>query len=539
MAPAPGGRRVMTPAWRLPASSFTLERAAWLGWAAGMLCLLLWRLGAAPLFDVDEGAFAEATREMLVNRDFGHTTLNGVDRFDKPIFIYWLQAASVSLLGLSEFALRLPSALATWAWALAVVGFALPRFGWPAALAAGTVLVSSLGVLVIGRAATADACLNLWITLAALDLWRSVERHDPAARNRLWLWLGLGMLTKGPVALLVPIGGAVVWALASRRLSALKPALLHLPGWLLFLAVAGPWYAHALHRHGSAFVDGFFLRHNVGRFTAAMEGHGGFAGYQLVALPLLMLPWTPLLVPVAAQWRALWADALSRWLLCWAGFVLVFFSLAATRLPHYSLYGITPLALLAGRALVLASPRLQRALALSLGLMLLLTLFGPGLAQAWVATHGPASHRELLAGAPDGWAMWPAAALLALGAVALWRWRAPVAQRAGVAAVALAFAFTSLAVPWWGEALQGPVRRLADQARQHWGASGQGVLVQWDLHLPSVAVYLGQPVPRRVPAPGEWALVRSDRLPQPLPPGLKLWASERGLALVQRVETAP
>ena len=89
-------------------------------WAVALLLLCCLGLGRAPLFDVDEGAFSEASREMVASGDWGHTTLNGSDRFDKPILVYWLQAGSAAVLGNSEFALRLPSALCTWAWALAL-----------------------------------------------------------------------------------------------------------------------------------------------------------------------------------------------------------------------------------------------------------------------------------------------------------------------------------------------------------------------------------------------------------------------------------
>ncbi|MFM2118552.1 MAG: hypothetical protein RL722_20, partial [Pseudomonadota bacterium] len=92
-------------------------RQFWL-WAAALLLVCLLGLGRAPLFDVDEGAFSEASREMVTSGDWLHTTLNGNDRFDKPIGVYWLQASSLSLFGVNEFAVRLPSALCTWAWAL-------------------------------------------------------------------------------------------------------------------------------------------------------------------------------------------------------------------------------------------------------------------------------------------------------------------------------------------------------------------------------------------------------------------------------------
>src|SRR6185369_4827576 len=119
--PAPAAARwegeAAVPAWRR------------IAWALLLALPLLWQLGGTPLFDVDEGAFSEATREMLASGDWGHTTLNGAARFDKPIGIYWLQAASASVFGLHEFALRLPSALACWAMALALAGFAARRWG--------------------------------------------------------------------------------------------------------------------------------------------------------------------------------------------------------------------------------------------------------------------------------------------------------------------------------------------------------------------------------------------------------------------------
>ena len=131
--------------------------AYWLAW-----------LGVAPLFDVDEGAFAEASREMLASGDWGHTTLNGTDRFDKPILVYWLQAASIGLFGVNEWAVRLPSALCAFVWALATGHFAAQRWGERTGLLAAVILSTSLGPLAIGRASTADALLNLLLALAAL-----------------------------------------------------------------------------------------------------------------------------------------------------------------------------------------------------------------------------------------------------------------------------------------------------------------------------------------------------------------------------------
>lgn len=80
-------------------------------------------LGLTPLFDLDEGAFSEATREMLIGKDYITTYLNGELRFDKPILIYWLQLLSVKIFGINEFAFRLPSAIAASLWAIVVYLF--------------------------------------------------------------------------------------------------------------------------------------------------------------------------------------------------------------------------------------------------------------------------------------------------------------------------------------------------------------------------------------------------------------------------------
>lgn len=500
----------------------------WLVWALLLLGAMLLRLGAAPLLDVDEGAFGEASREMLADGDWSRTTLNGEPRWDKPILIYWLQAGAMALLGQHEFALRLPSVLAAWGWVLATVMFARPRWGDAAALGAGAVLASGLGVALIGRAATADALLNLWLALAGLDLWRHLEAApgSAAARQalrRTALWIGLGLLTKGPIALIVPGAAALVFVALHRGPVPAGTRLRGLLGdgaaWALMLAVALPWYALMLVQHGQAFVDGFLVRHNLSRYQGTLEGHGGSLGYYLLVLPLLMLPWAPLLVQLLRRARALWREPLAGYLLGWAGFVIVFFSLSGTKLPHYALYGLTPLALLTGRLLAAEAPgealpgvllRLQQAL---------LMLLAPLLAGATLALQARAEHivdplyRALLAAPTPEPGPLAAGALLAAAAAALCltgaRGRLSETARLSAAALCGLLWIHGQLSPWWSERLQGPVRDLARQAQLQPGAPAA---VQWGLHLPSFAFHLDREAPRRAPRPGELALVRADQL---------------------------
>jgi hypothetical protein len=139
-------------------------------WALLLLSLVVGfvffaHLGGYPLFDVDEGAFAEATREMLASGDYGFPMLDGAPRFDKPILIYWLQAAAMALFGVDTWSARLPSAVAAVLWVFATWHFARHRFGARPALLAAAILATAIGPWAIGRAATADAWLNLWLAL--------------------------------------------------------------------------------------------------------------------------------------------------------------------------------------------------------------------------------------------------------------------------------------------------------------------------------------------------------------------------------------
>ena len=512
-------------------------------WAITLALLLLavFQLGAAPLFDVDEGAFSEATREMLQSGDWGHTTLNGEDRFDKPILVYWLQAASVTLLGLNEFALRLPSALCAWGWALALFAFARPRLGERTAISAALMLATSLGVMAIGRAATADALLNFLLVMAICDAWRWLESEQKAPLRRAFAWMGLGLLAKGPVAVLVPVAAAGVWLitawdwrLALRRIG---QAVSDVPAWLLLAGIAAPWYAYALNRHGQAFIDGFFVKHNLARYSSAMEQHGGNPLYYFGVLPLLLLPWTPLLMAVLRRVMTHWRDPLGRFLLGWGGFVLVFFSLSGTKLPHYVLYGATPFVLLMAIELERSGKAMRWALAIAALLLLasfvLPTWFLPQIAQA----VQKAEYRELLQRAPSPLGLMMAGVVGA--GVIIGLAAAPLRLREGLAPSAppllascvVALVLLGFGLPWWGSLIQGPVREAGLLASRRPEAA-----VQWKLHKPSFAVYRGLPTPRRAPKPGELALVPLDhlrRLPADQASAYETLYEQGGVALIR------
>lgn len=512
--------------FRLPAWFWHALLIGW--WVVG--------LGQAPLFDVDEGAFSEASREMLASGDWGHTTLNGSDRFDKPIFIYWLQAASMAVFGVTEWAVRLPSALAALVWCLAVGHFAHQRLGGASKWLGAVMVATSLGVMLIGRASTADAMLNTLITLAALDLWRALETGERAPQRRAFLWVGLGLLTKGPVAVLVPGAAGLLFMASNRSFRPLLRLLNDWVSWALVLGTAVPWYAYALNRHGMAFIEGFILKHNVSRYLAPMEGHGGSALYFFVALPVIMLPWAPALVAAVARWRITWATPWMRFMALWAGFVVVFFSMSGTKLPHYGMYGLTPLILLSVAAIEAdRSGWLPRALAIVQGAMLALLSASLLLAPKLAETTRDVLARSLLQQPLEATTGVVLGVLAMVALAVVWARPWSLSLRAGVSAALLAVWTLNVFVPAWAQRMQGPVKALALIAKAETLRQATTV-TQWSLHQPSLAFYLQQPAPRREPQPGEMALVRVDRT-DVTRADLEVLGQSAGFALVRKRPT--
>jgi 4-amino-4-deoxy-L-arabinose transferase-like glycosyltransferase len=470
---------------------------------------LAWNAWALPLFDLDEGAFTEATREMLASHNFWTTTLDGAPRYDKPILIYWFQALSASLLGFNELALRLPSIVAASAWMLMTYRFAREQLPESASDAGAAVFAAaSLGLAlmpgIIAHAAIADALLNLWLALAFFDAYRVLEGGRAELRWRVYLWIGLGLLTKGPVALLLPGAVAFIHCARYRKLEVFFGAMTDWRGWLVLIAIVAPWAIGVSLQDGGAFLKAFLLEHNVGRFESAAEGHRGAWWFYLAVLPLAVLPFTALL-PAALRRVVRPADPLDAWLGTWFLLVLILVSLAATKLPHYLLYGATPLFLLFARTRIWPNR-----VALLAPALIFLTLLA---ALPWILPEVLAHERHAqVAGVLQraivvlghGYLV-----ILGLGiAVVLGSMWAPRPPRQALlrAALAQAAAFWVAFAPLLGEAQQGPVKRAAEMV----GAGAD--VVAWRTFYPSFSVYRGAPTPQALPAPGGSVLVRRDRV---------------------------
>jgi 4-amino-4-deoxy-L-arabinose transferase-like glycosyltransferase len=263
-------------------------------------------------------------------------------------------------------------------------------------------------------------------------------------------------------------------------------------------------------RSEGAFLSGFFLHHNVERFMTPLQGHGGGLLYYVPALLLLLSPYGGLLAATLWGARRPGRDPVDTALWCWFGVVFVFFSLASTKLPHYVLYGATPLFVLMARRRT-ACPNWLAFLAPLLFLAALAAL-PSALRLATPRIHNPYL-REALSQPDVFGGCWQAAAVLLAAAVfglAMAR-RRPLWPRLAGAALACACACVTLLLPAVAALQQTPVKEAALLARRNgWPVAA------WRINAPSFSVYRRAVTPTLAPgtAPpaGAIVLMRSDAL---------------------------
>ncbi|UCG39065.1 MAG: glycosyltransferase family 39 protein [bacterium] len=313
--------------------------------------LFLAGLGSSSLWDVDETRNARAAEEMMQRGDLVVPTVNGEVRAHKPPLHYWFMILAYKLFGVREFSARVFAALFGLGTVLLVTSVGVNALGSGAGLLAGLVLGVSFLFTVSSRSATTDAFLVFFTNAAVLAGYFS-------SRGRLWTvaaWaaMGFAVLAKGPVGVVLPLGALILFRLTDGHGPRGLLGLFHPAGILVFVAIAAPWYVLAAARTEGDLVAGFFLKHNVGRFLKPMESHGGPIYYYLAILLPGFFPWAAFLPQALSHgFRSpRFAGRFPGFLrlqVIWAGVVLVFFSLARTKLPNYILPAFPALALLTG-----------------------------------------------------------------------------------------------------------------------------------------------------------------------------------------------
>jgi 4-amino-4-deoxy-L-arabinose transferase-like glycosyltransferase len=320
-------------------------------WALAVLLGFLWlaTLANRPLFNPDEGRYAEIPREMLSGGDWIIPHLNGLAYIEKPPLQFWATAVCYRLFGPSEFAARLYSAL-TAAGTLFLVWLVARRlWGREAGWRAAAVLSGMLMFVVLGQLLTLDMSLTFYMTLSLAAFLLAQQATQPLRWMLLaWAAAGGGVLTKGLVAAALPAAVLMLYSAYSREVAPRRR--LHVRwGLPLFLAITVPWHWLAARRLAD-FLSFFFVHEHVARYLTPIADRQEPWWYFIGVFLAGSVPWTlPALRALRGGWRrsappGAFNATLFLWI--WLAFIVGFFSLSDSKLMPYILPVMPALALL-------------------------------------------------------------------------------------------------------------------------------------------------------------------------------------------------
>jgi 4-amino-4-deoxy-L-arabinose transferase-like glycosyltransferase len=316
-------------------------------------------LGRGAITDSDEAFYAESAREMVLTGDWLTPHYNFEPRFQKPVLYYWLTAATYRVTGPTEFGARLWAALAGLGLVMVTAACGRRWYDETTGLLAGAIVATNFGYFSIGRMALPDLPLTFFITLAIWAALVSTLEQERSPRKFVLLAslaLGLGFLMKGPVGVVIPLLVIVPVLVIERRSIGVTPIDLVL-GFIVFMGISVPWYFLMWLRHGSEYLQSFFVGDNFERFATDRFNDPRPWWFYLPVVAGGLLPWTPL----ALTWLGPVTQFIRRRrdvgtvdlrLLLWAALPLVFYTLSVGKQPRYVLPVLPPLALLLASSVV-------------------------------------------------------------------------------------------------------------------------------------------------------------------------------------------
>ncbi len=375
-----------------PTASFEkpwAKRVARIGWTLLILATLyvcyFSQLGAIGFVGPDEPRYAWIARAMTETGDWVTPRLYGKPWFEKPPLYYWGAAASFKVFGVSETAARLPSAISALLATLTLAWLAWRMYGAGTARWVLLLLPTTVGMIGFSHAAATDMPFSGMLTIAmvcaavVLRLVPTAEgKRITAHTNSTTSWaalvlfgffLGLAVLAKGPAGIILCGGGILFWAVFTKRWRD-GFRLLHPAAIIAFCLTALPWYILCARRNPDFFRI-FIIEHNFKRYLTPEFQHIQPFWFYGAVLAVALLPWTALALwggsaGSAQVWRSRRCSPHSLFLLSWALFCLVFFTISKSKLPGYILPAIPAIGLLMAGSRVMLTARRTKSLAMSL-----------------------------------------------------------------------------------------------------------------------------------------------------------------------------
>ncbi len=301
------------------------------------LILCLQNIWGPSIYILDEAKNATCAREMMVSTDHIVPTYNYQLRTDKPPLHYYFMMASYKVFGVNAFGARFFSAVFGALTILITFLYSRKLFSQEIALLTSFVLMSSLHFILQFHLAVPDPYLIFFLTLSGFAFFDGIENNRSKQIYLAYVAMGFGVLTKGPVAIVLPAFSLIVYLLLTKNFTIkkvfkLKPFI----GALIVLIVAVPWYLLVGLRTDWEWVKGFFIEHNIDRFSDPKEGHGGAFFITWVFVFGGLLPMSVFIIQSIRNW---WQNRSERFLFycgIYALTVIAFFTIADTRLPNYT-----------------------------------------------------------------------------------------------------------------------------------------------------------------------------------------------------------
>ena len=321
----------------------------------GILVFIL-GLGSTGLVDETPPLFAAAGRAMSESGDWLTPKVNGIFRFDKPPLVYWLMGFFYSLPNneiwdrFGTLSARLPSALASLFLMLMIADtiFCWPQKGDEQSF---TPIAASLGfalsplIIVWSRTAVSDALLCGTLGISLLLFWRRMASDKSDKCISPWIFLGLAILSKGPVAFILATLTILSFLLSQNDAKNLLRKIKPRKGILITVLISLPWYILVFLKEGKPFLESFFGYHNFQRYTSVVNNHSEPIWFFIYIMIIGSLPFTPFLFHgIFEAFKDLisnfkkgfdTSESLFIYSLCWLGSVFIFFSISATKLPSY------------------------------------------------------------------------------------------------------------------------------------------------------------------------------------------------------------
>ena len=298
-------------------------------------------LNGWDLWNPDEPRYAQVAQEMRSGGEWILPHLNSEIYAEKPPLFFWLIAFfSFFTGGVDEVSARLPSAFSALGCILLTFFLGKRLFNQRAGFFAALVLLTSVGFFWLGRRANIDMALSFWVLLALTFFLLGLQSEKKSRFFYLipYVFMGIGVLTKGPVGFLLPFLTIIVYLVVTKNFRHFKR--LEIPwGLLIFVLIIGAWLIPACIKGGEGYTKIILFKQNVGRFAEAWS-HARPFYYYLEVFPAGFIPWIVLL-PGALLWGFSKGQREHRlnfyFPLCWFLTIFIFFTLSACKRELYLL----------------------------------------------------------------------------------------------------------------------------------------------------------------------------------------------------------